>query len=131
MNLLIKRIIRKCMDSENDHELKPLLIILSDRTFNTDVDVILTRICLPHILNETLHYNSGALNISCVDSLTSRLDICVSKVSLRHQQTFKSDLRFLLQSLMFRFPLKQASQHGSTGLSVVSPSSSNCLVDPL
>lgn len=48
-----------------------------------------------------------------MDSLTSRSDICVSKVSLRYKRAFKSDLGFLLQSLMFRLPQKQASQHDS------------------
>lgn len=45
-------------------------------------------------------------------SLTSRSDVRVFQISLRHQQALKSDLGFLFQPLMFKFPLKQASQHG-------------------
>ena len=75
-----------------------------------------------------------ALNMSpgCVDSLTSRSDVCISQICLCHHGAFKSDLRFLLQPLMFGFPLKQAPQHGSSsGLSGASRSGSNGLFELL
>lgn len=52
-------------------------------------------------------------------NLTSRPDVCVSKVFFRHQQAFKSDLRFLLQSLMLGLSLKQVPQHGSLVLELL------------
>lgn len=46
------------------------------------------------------------------DVLTSGSNECVSQVFLRYQRALVSDFRFLLQPLVFKFPLKQASQHG-------------------